>query len=151
MYLIHLIHRLIDLIFSVAYKKYLLQVQNEVWPYDDKRFSGHALRLVYPNLRISKQEDKKLWIVHSLNSLTPYLFLNSVGFITSKALIRDTAKCIVTKLPLVDGKCYLRLVEYKYPSHIKMRVGKNDEVLFADIRIETWGRVYDGFKIDFYI
>ncbi|WP_300702143.1 hypothetical protein [Bacteroides sp.] len=151
MYLIHLIHRLIDLIFPVAYKKYLLQVQNEVWPYDDKRFSGHALRLVYPNLRINKQEDKKLWIVHSLNGLTPYLFLNSVGFIASKALIRDTAKCIITKLPLVDGKCYLRLVEYKYPSHIKMRVGKNDEVLFAAIRIETWGRVYDGFKIDFYI
>ena len=55
MYLIHLIHRLVDLIFPVAYKKYLLQVQNEVWPYDDKRFSGHALSLVYPNLRISKR------------------------------------------------------------------------------------------------
>lgn len=151
MYLIHLIHRLIDLIFPVAYKKYLLQAQNEVWPYDDKRFSGHTLRLVYPNLKISKQEDKKLWIVHSSNSLIPYLFFNSVGITNSKALIRDTAKCIITKLPLVDGKCYLRLVEYKYPSRTKMRVGRNDEVLFADIRIETWGRVYDGFKVDFYI
>ncbi len=151
MYLIHLIRRFIDFIFPVAYKNHVLQAQDELWPYDDKRFSGHALHLVYPNLKINKQEDKKLWIVHSLNSLTPYLFFNSVGITTSKALIRDTAKCIITKLPLVDGKCYLRLVEYKYPSRTKMRVGKSDEVLFADIRIETCGRVYNGFKIDFYI
>lgn len=150
MYLLHLICKFIDLIFPAAYKKYMAQAQNEAWPYDDKRFSDHAVRLIYSDLKLRKQEAKKLWIVHSPNNLAPYLFFNSIVGAVPKTLIRNAAKHITIKAPLVDGKCYLRLVEYKYPSRIKMGVGKNDEILFASIRIETWGRIYDGFKIDFY-
>lgn len=150
MYLLHLICKFIDLIFPAAYKKYMAQAQNEAWPYDDKRFSDHAVRLIYSDLKLRKQEAKKLWIVHSPNNLAPYLFFNSIVRAVPKTLIRNAAKHITIKAPLVDGKCYLRLVEYKYPSRIKMGVGKNDEILFASIRIETWGRIYDGFKIDFY-
>lgn len=150
MYLLHLICKFIDLIFPAAYKKYMAQAQNEAWPYDDKRFSDHAVRLIYSDLKLRKQEAKKLWIVHSPNNLAPYLFFNSIVGTASKTLIRNAAKHITIKAPLVDGKCYLRLMEYKYPSRIKMGVGKNDEILFASIRIETWGRIYDGFKIDFY-
>lgn len=150
MYLLHLICKFIDLIFPAAYKKYMAQAQNEAWPYDDKRFSDHAVRLIYSDLKLRKQEAKKLWIVHSPNNLAPYLFFNSIVGTVPKTLIRNAAKHITIKAPLVDGKCYLRLVEYKYPSRIKMGVGKNDEILFASIRIETWGRIYDGFKIDFY-
>lgn len=150
MYLTRLICKFLDLIFPAAYKKYMAQVQNEAWPYDDKRFSDHAVRLIYSDLKIRKQEIEKLWIVHSPDNLAPYLFFNSVVVSISKTLIRDTAKYVAIKTPLVDGKCYLKLVEYKYPSRIKIGTKKNDEVLFASIRIETWGRIYDGFKIDFY-
>lgn len=150
MYLKRLICKLIDLIFPAPYKKYMAQAQKEAWPYDDKRFSDYAVRLIYSDLKIRKQETKNLWIVHSSNIRAPYLFFNSVAEAIPNTSIRDATKYVAIKVPLVGGKCYLKLVEYKYPSHIKMGVGKNDEVLFASIRIETWSRIYDGFKIDFY-
>ena len=112
MYLLHLICKFIDLIFPAAYKKYMAQAQNEAWPYDDKRFSDHAVRLIYSDLKLRKQEAKKLWIVHSPNNLAPYLFFNSIVGAVPKTLIRNAAKHITIKAPLVDGKCYLRLVEY---------------------------------------
>lgn len=150
MRLIRLIRKLMDLLFSSACERYRQQVRNEAWPYDDKRFSDHAVRRVYSGMNIRKQGDSGVWVVHSKTRQAPYLFFCSL-LTTQKTIIRETARAWVTRLPLVEGKCYLKLVEYKYPFPSKPRAALSSEVLFASIRIETYGRIYSDFKLDFYI
>ena len=150
MFLIRLIRRLAVLIFSNPYKRYLAQMKNAAWPYDDKRFTDHAVRSVYAGFKIRKQECNKLWIIHAKNNLSPYLFFHSIHPI-QKVMTHNTAASFIMKTPLVEGKCFLKLMIYKYPSRCKMRNGMKDEILFSTIRIETLGRIYNDFKLDFYI
>ncbi|WP_298616687.1 hypothetical protein [uncultured Odoribacter sp.] len=155
MFLIRLIKKLAGLIFPAFASE---QKQDCIQPNAtetvflqkwSKRLEEYMVRQVAADMKIRKQEGKNKWIVHAKKNLDAYLLFNAIRP-TDNTSVRNTAKYLITSSPVSEGKCFLKLIECKYPFRTKIGTTMKNEILFARLCIETSNGTSGEFKVDFY-